>query len=126
MANVISRGIYFNRAQKRYLQVILMEERATIARELHDSLAQSLSFLRIQLTLLKREVPADSGKAMEVIQDFDRALASAYRQLRELLATFRLTIRRPICTRRSISSSRRFRRKRTCLFTFTARCRLSR
>ncbi|SQI37123.1 Nitrate/nitrite sensor protein narX [Leminorella richardii] len=92
VANVISRGIYFNRAQKRYLQVILMEERATIARELHDSLAQSLSFLRIQLTLLKREVPADSGKAMEVIQDFDRALASAYRQLRELLATFRLTI----------------------------------
>ncbi|ELN95547.1 nitrate/nitrite sensor protein NarQ, partial [Salmonella enterica subsp. enterica serovar Enteritidis str. 543463 40-18] len=30
---------------------LLMEERATIARELHDSLAQVLSYLRIQLTL---------------------------------------------------------------------------
>ncbi|WP_159566700.1 nitrate/nitrite two-component system sensor histidine kinase NarQ [Budvicia diplopodorum] len=92
VANILSRGIYFNRAQKRYMQVLLMEERATIARELHDSLAQSLSFLRIQLTLLKRIVPSDNAKAMSVIGDFDRALSSAYRQLRELLATFRLTI----------------------------------
>ncbi len=33
-----------------------MEERATIARELHDSLAQSLSYLKIQVTLLKRVI----------------------------------------------------------------------
>ncbi|VFS52875.1 Nitrate/nitrite sensor protein narX [Budvicia aquatica] len=92
VANILSRGIYFNRAQKRYLQVLLMEERATIARELHDSLAQSLSFLRIQLTLLKRTIPSNNEKAMSVISDFDQALSSAYRQLRELLATFRLTI----------------------------------
>lgn len=37
-----------------------MEERATIARELHDSLAQVLSYLRIQLTLLKRSIPEDN------------------------------------------------------------------
>ncbi|MBK5074458.1 nitrate/nitrite two-component system sensor histidine kinase NarQ [Budviciaceae bacterium CWB-B4] len=92
VSNILSRGIYFNRAQKRYLQVLLMEERATIARELHDSLAQSLSFLRIQLTLLKRVIPSNNEKAMSVITDFDQALSSAYRQLRELLATFRLTI----------------------------------
>ncbi|VEJ56201.1 nitrate/nitrite two-component system sensor histidine kinase NarQ [Pragia fontium] len=92
VGNILSRGIYFNRAQKRYLQVLLMEERATIARELHDSLAQSLSFLRIQLTLLKRVVPSNNDRAMVVIADFDQALSSAYRQLRELLATFRLTI----------------------------------
>lgn len=92
VSNILSRGIYFNRAQKRYLQVLLMEERATIARELHDSLAQSLSFLRIQLTLLKRIVPSNNKEAMSVITDFDQALSSAYHQLRELLATFRLTI----------------------------------
>ncbi|AWH89627.1 nitrate/nitrite two-component system sensor histidine kinase NarQ [Limnobaculum parvum] len=92
VSNILSRGIYFNRAQKRYLQVLLMEERATIARELHDSLAQSLSFLRIQLTLLKRVIPSNNEQAMSVITDFDQALSSAYRQLRELLATFRLTI----------------------------------
>ncbi|SUH35867.1 nitrate/nitrite sensor protein NarQ [Salmonella enterica subsp. enterica] len=40
-----------------------MEERATIARELHDSLAQVLSYLRIQLTLLKRAIPEDNAGA---------------------------------------------------------------
>lgn len=92
VANMLGRGLYFNQAQKHYQQLLLMEERATIARELHDSLAQVLSFLRIQLTLLKRAVPSDNHKAQQIISDFDRALNDAYRQLRELLTTFRLTL----------------------------------
>lgn len=92
VANMLSRGVYFNRAQKQHMQFLLMEERATIARELHDSLAQALSFLRIQLTLLKRTLAGDSPQTQDIINDFDRALADAYRQLRELLATFRLNI----------------------------------
>lgn len=92
VANMLSRGVYFNRAQKQHLQLLLMEERSTIARELHDSLAQALSFLRIQLTLLKRATDAQNQQAQSIIKDFDQALGDAYRQLRELLATFRLTI----------------------------------
>ena len=34
-------------------RIALMEERSVIARELHDSLAQSLSYLKIQVTRLK-------------------------------------------------------------------------
>ncbi|OKB65866.1 two-component system sensor histidine kinase NarQ [Serratia marcescens] len=90
LANMLGRGVYFNRAQKQHQYLLLMEERATIARELHDSLAQALSFLRIQLTLLRRA--ADDPAAQTIIDDFDRTLADAYRQLRELLATFRLNI----------------------------------
>lgn len=90
LANMLGRGVYFNRAQKQHQYLLLMEERATIARELHDSLAQTLSFLRIQLTLLRRA--ADAPAAQAIIDDFDRTLADAYRQLRELLATFRLNI----------------------------------
>ncbi|WP_411751159.1 nitrate/nitrite two-component system sensor histidine kinase NarQ [Serratia sp. (in: enterobacteria)] len=92
VTNMLSRGVYFNRAQKQHMQFLLMEERSTIARELHDSLAQALTFLRIQLTLLKRTLASNSPQADEIIDDFDRALADAYRQLRELLATFRLSI----------------------------------
>lgn len=92
VATMLGRGIYFNQAQKHYQQLLLMEERATIARELHDSLAQVLSYLRIQLTLLKRAVPEDNAAAQTVIADFSRALNDAYRQLRELLTTFRLTL----------------------------------
>jgi two-component system nitrate/nitrite sensor histidine kinase NarQ len=61
VATMLGRGLYFNQAQKHYQQLLLMEERATIARELHDSLAQVLSYLRIQLALLKRAVPEENA-----------------------------------------------------------------
>ncbi|MCT4701432.1 nitrate/nitrite two-component system sensor histidine kinase NarQ [Enterobacteriaceae bacterium H20N1] len=92
VASMLGRGLYFNQAQKHYQQLLLMQERATIARELHDSLAQVLSYLRIQLTLLKRAVPEENEPAQRIIGDFSQALNDAYRQLRELLATFRLTL----------------------------------
>jgi len=92
VATMLGRGLYFNQGQKHYQQLLLMEERATIARELHDSLAQVLSYLRIQLTLLKHAVPQDNGPAQTIIADFSRELNNAWHQLRELLTTFRLTL----------------------------------
>jgi two-component system nitrate/nitrite sensor histidine kinase NarQ len=79
-------------------QLILMEERATIARELHDSLAQSLSYLKIQVTLLNRSLSKDIDDAKnsysaKVIGEIKVALDNAYTQLRELLTTFRLSIK---------------------------------
>ncbi|MEC6906100.1 nitrate/nitrite two-component system sensor histidine kinase NarQ [Photobacterium piscicola] len=93
IANILSRGIYYNRTQKQTEQLLLMEERATIARELHDSLAQSLSYLKIQLTLLKRQLTNTDERQQQTIQTIDEELSNAYTQLRELLSTFRLTIK---------------------------------
>lgn len=72
----------------------LMEERSTIARELHDSLAQSLSYLKIQVALLKRVFAQSeqNDKAQPIIAELSDGLTSAYRQLRELLTTFRLQL----------------------------------
>lgn len=92
IATILGRGLYINQSQKDYQQLLLMEERATIARELHDSLAQMLSYLRIQLALLKRAVPEDNAPAQAIIADFAHGLNSAYQQLRELLTTFRLSL----------------------------------
>ncbi|MGP3592172.1 nitrate/nitrite two-component system sensor histidine kinase NarQ [Vagococcus sp. WN89Y] len=92
IATILGRGLYINQTQKDYQQLMLMEERATIARELHDSLAQMLSYLRIQLALLKRAVPEDNDSAQSIIADFSRGLNTAYQQLRELLTTFRLSL----------------------------------
>lgn len=92
LANMLARALWIWQTQKQYQQMLLIEERATIARELHDSLAQSLSFLRIQLALLRRNVDGTQPQAQAIIADFDRALSEAYQQLRELLTTFRLTI----------------------------------
>lgn len=95
---ILSRAVYYNRAQRQAEQLLLMEERATIARELHDSLAQALSYLKIQVSLLKRSVkglPDEVAVAQtaQVIAELDTGLSAAYTQLRELLTTFRLSIK---------------------------------
>ena len=96
IAQLLGRTLYFNQTQRQQQQLLLMEERSIIARELHDSLAQVLSFLQIQLTLLKHNLNKNDAtakqKSINIIKDFERALSDGYVQLRELLATFRLTI----------------------------------
>lgn len=93
VSNIMSRGIYYNNAQKQTQQLLLMEERATIARELHDSIAQSLSYLKIQTTLLNRSIAKENiPQASETAKEIDTQLSATYTQLRELLSTFRLTI----------------------------------
>ena len=72
----------------------LLEERAALARELHDSLAQSLAYMKIQVSRLKPlvDAPQRGNEAREVLEELREGLNSAYRQLRELLTTFRLRI----------------------------------
>lgn len=75
-------------------RLAVLEERSTIARELHDSIAQSLSFARIQLHRLKlfieRDAPRES--VLETVSELNEGLAGAYSQLREVLTAFRLQI----------------------------------
>jgi two-component system nitrate/nitrite sensor histidine kinase NarX len=70
----------------------VMEERAAIARELHDSLAQSLSYTKIQIARLAATLERDGNRvqAATVLGELREGVAAAYRQLRELLTTFRL------------------------------------
>ena len=74
--------------------IALLEERSVIARELHDSLAQSLSYLKIQVARLKQQLHARDTReqALEVVEELKLGINNAYRQLRELLTTFRLRI----------------------------------
>lgn len=72
----------------------LLEERGVIARELHDSLAQSLSYMKIQVSLLQTAMAKHSkiDEANNILIELREGLNSAYRELRELLTTFRLKI----------------------------------
>lgn len=94
MAQTVGRGIErsFRQADDRRLAVL--EERSTIARELHDSIAQSLSYSRIQMHRLKvfieREEPRE--KILQTVTELSEGIATAYSQLREVLTTFRLQI----------------------------------
>ncbi len=78
-------------------QLTLAEERTVIARELHDSLAQSLSYLKMQVTRLRRLNIDGEQKPIhdDILDELSTGLNSAYRQLRELLATFRLKLDTP-------------------------------
>jgi two-component system nitrate/nitrite sensor histidine kinase NarX len=80
-------------AEQRFEQsrrLALLEERAVIARELHDSLAQSLAYMKIQVSRMKAVLHDDAGKLETVLEELREGLNAAYHQLRELLATFRL------------------------------------
>ena len=70
----------------------LLEERNAIARELHDSLAQALSYLKIQVSRLQNQLgsTAISPETSAIVAELREGLNSAYRQLRELITTFRL------------------------------------
>lgn len=93
----IARTFALSLQQEQESRLALFAERGTIARELHDSLAQSLSYLKIQVsrlgTLLKREAPAE--KIEDTLDELREGLNGAYRQLRELLTTFRLSLDEP-------------------------------
>lgn len=99
LADQLGTAVYLNQRMTEQQRLTLMEERTVIARELHDSLAQSMSYLKMQVARLQRiqqasgrEVDACEG---EVIQELRNGLNNGYRQLRELLTTFRLKFDSP-------------------------------
>jgi two-component system nitrate/nitrite sensor histidine kinase NarX len=80
--------------REEHQRLSLLEERSAIARELHDSLAQSLSYTKIQLTRLSvlLEQGGRPEQARAVLDELRDGVSSAYRQLRELLTTFRMKV----------------------------------
>jgi len=72
-------------------RLAVLEERSVIARELHDSIAQSLSYLQIQVTRLEKSLER-GGDTRAIALELKQGLSAAYRELRELIVTFRLRI----------------------------------
>lgn len=65
-------------------------ERSLLARELHDSIAQSLAFLKIQVQLLRTAIlKHDSAKTALALDELDHGLKESIADVRELLLHFR-------------------------------------
>jgi two-component system nitrate/nitrite sensor histidine kinase NarX len=65
-------------------------ERSLLARELHDSIAQSLAFLKIQVQLLRTAIAKnDDTKTSTALGELDSGLKESIADVRELLLHFR-------------------------------------
>jgi two-component system, NarL family, nitrate/nitrite sensor histidine kinase NarX len=71
-------------------ETAVAEERGFIARELHDSIAQSLAFLKIQLALLRSGLQGgDAALIQQSLRELDAGVHESLSDVRELLVHFR-------------------------------------
>ncbi len=71
-------------------EAAVSQERHLLARELHDSIAQSLAFLKIQVQLMRNALKADNAiEVKQVLEEIDMGVKESYSDVRELLLHFR-------------------------------------
>jgi two-component system nitrate/nitrite sensor histidine kinase NarX len=78
------------RLTRENLRITLMNERQMLANEIHDSLAQTLAYMKMRLAMLREAISVNKPDLTEkYLSDVDHALESAYSGLRELISQFR-------------------------------------
>jgi two-component system nitrate/nitrite sensor histidine kinase NarX len=78
------------RAEALERESAVAEERSLLARELHDSIAQSLAFLKIQVGLLREAMRRQDGPAVDrALDELDAGVRESTADVRELLVHFR-------------------------------------
>ena len=71
-------------------EAAVSQERNLLARELHDSIAQSLAFLKIQVQLMRDALASgDAQRVQAVLAEIDTGVRESYGDVRELLLHFR-------------------------------------
>ena len=71
-------------------EAAVAQERVYLARELHDSIAQSLAFIKIQVQLMRDAVrEAQLEDAQAILEEIDAGVRESYGDVRELLLHFR-------------------------------------
>jgi len=76
--------------EREALRTALANERQMMANEVHDSLAQGLTYMRMRMSLLRDAIrDGDDARAFKYWNDVDTSLTNAHRRLRELITYFR-------------------------------------
>ncbi|MBK6651158.1 MAG: type IV pili methyl-accepting chemotaxis transducer N-terminal domain-containing protein [Betaproteobacteria bacterium] len=71
-------------------EAAVSQERHLLARELHDSIAQSLAFLKIQVQLMRDAIKArNQTEVAKIVDEIDIGVRESYSDVRELLLHFR-------------------------------------
>ncbi|WP_263768535.1 type IV pili methyl-accepting chemotaxis transducer N-terminal domain-containing protein [Propionivibrio soli] len=71
-------------------EAAVAQERVYLARELHDSIAQSLAFIKIQVQLMRDALQSGNPEEMrQIVDEIDTGVRESYGDVRELLLHFR-------------------------------------
>jgi two-component system nitrate/nitrite sensor histidine kinase NarX len=90
LATHLAGGIESLRAGAAEKEAAVAGERGLLAQELHDSIAQSLAFLKIQVELLRGALARDDRDgAARTLAEIDAGVRESYGDVRELLLHFR-------------------------------------
>ncbi|HET9422504.1 MAG TPA: histidine kinase [Nocardioides sp.] len=82
------RALRAERERESAARVAVAEERARMARELHDVVAHAMSVMVLQVGAVRRRVPSDSEEA-EALSNVERAGRTALAEMRRLLGAMR-------------------------------------
>lgn len=78
------------RLKRENLRIVLTSERQMMAAEIHDSLAQTLAYMKMRMAMLTDAISDQSlERSAKYAGDVSQALDDAYGHLRELLVQFR-------------------------------------
>lgn len=90
LASHLASGMEGMRVAALEREAAVSEERGLLARELHDSIAQSLAFMKIQIQLLRGSLrKGDAVQTERVVQELDTGVRESMADVRELLLHFR-------------------------------------
>ena len=71
---------------------VVIQERARLAREIHDGLAQTLAYLKLQAAQMQAYLAqGDTARLAQILKDNYQALAEAYLDTRQAIDNLRLT-----------------------------------
>ena len=78
------------RLTRENMRISLMNERTMLANQIHDSLAQTLAYAKMRLTVLNDALAdGDQDRANRYLGDVEEAVDMAYSELRNLITQFR-------------------------------------
>ena len=78
------------RLTRENMRISLMNERTMLANQIHDSLAQTLAYAKMRLTVLNEALDdGDAERTQRYLGDVEEAVDMAYSELRNLITQFR-------------------------------------